>query len=351
MKLVKRGKIYHAQMKSAEGKMVSITTKETDKDRALASIKESGLDKVEAAAKTHRLTGEGVARILAGKRVTVGKAIEAWENGMRDVGAAPRTVQNSMEVIRRWAGAMDINSISPMSVTADHVGKWINDPSSPAKLTTRRIAISIIGQFLQFCTHRGWNMGNQAKLTRVNMNILSHEQKESKERQSFTTMEVMRLLAYLAVNNDNPFWQLAVRLSYETGLRLGDICQLEWTCFDRDGEIVVWTDKRNKRVAVPISLEVSSLISSLPVEDARYLFPVERKLVLDPSRRAALSVQFVRMCERTGITGKTFHCLRHTFVQRHRELGDSWDSIASALGHSCDETTKGYATKEVGGSK
>jgi integrase len=139
---------------------------------------------------------------------------------------------------------------------------------------------------------------------------------------------------------------------WETGLRLGDICQLEWSCFDRPHEVIVWTDKRNKRVAVPVSPELSLLLTGIPVQDdGIYLFPEQRATLLDPDRRAGLSVYFKRHCERAGIKDKSFHSLRHAFVQTHREHGETWKHIAQAIGHSCEETTKGYANKKVGGRK
>jgi len=346
MILIKRNRIFHARMKSADGRTVSVSTKQTSRAGALAAVKEAGLDKVEAAAATHRLTAEGVTRILAGKRITIEKAIEAWGTSMADIGLAPRTIANSFEVVNRWVNENSLLHASPFAATSQHVNDWINNPKSESKASTRRIAISIIGKFLEFCTHKGWNMGNQAKLVRVNMNLLSHEQKETTERHPFTKSEVSKLLRDL-----DGFWKFAVRIGWETGLRLGDICQLEWSCFDRPNEVIVWTDKRNKRVAVPISEELSALLTTIPMQDAKYIFPEQRATLLDSSRRAVLSVYFKRYCERAGIEGKSFHSLRHAFVQTHREHGETWEQIAQAIGHSLVETTKGYATKKVGGRK
>lgn len=349
MTLIKRKHIYHARIKSTESKSgyVSISTKETDLARAKARIKEAGLDKVESAAQTHRLTSEGVARILAGKRITIEHAIVKWGEAMRNSNRAGRTIDNSLKVVLRWASEVNLLNVAPMTITPAHVGDWINSPDAKSGAANRRINLSILGQFLEFCTYAGWNMGNQAKLVGVNMNSLTHQQKEKKERLAFTKGEVSTLLQHL----EDPFWKFAVRLSYETGLRLGDICQLEWECFERENEVAVWTDKRNVRIALPVSAEISAMLTSIPVTDARYVFPEQRGTVLDNDRRASLSVQFKRHCERADIEGKSFHCLRHTFTETHRQHGATWEEIAIALGHACEETSKGYATKSVGGKK
>lgn len=346
MTLIKRNRTYHVRMKSAEGGTVSVTTKATTRREAEQRIKEAGLDKVEAAAQTHRLTQEGVSRILAGKRITNARALEAWHKGMANAGDAPRTVLNSMNIVTRFIEECGLNSSSPMSITEQHISDWVNDPKSENKMATRRIAISVIGKYLEYCAHQGWSVGNKAKLVRVNMNLLSHEQKETNEKLPFGKAEVNKLLRDL-----DGFWKFAVRIGFETGLRLGDICQLEWSCFDREGEVIVWTDKRDRRVAVPISDELAHMLTLIPMQDARYLFPEERAIHLDPSKRAALSVRFKRLCQRNDIEDKSFHCLRHGFVQSHREHGATWEQIATAIGHACEETTKGYADKNVGGKK
>ena len=347
MILIKRDRIFHARLRSADGGTVS--TKQTSRAGALAAVKEAGLNQVEAAARTHRLTAEGVTRILAGKRITIEKAIAAWVKGMTEVNRSPRTVQNSLEVVTRWATDTGLLQSSPMSVTSQHINGWINRPDPRVGFSTRHITQSILRKFLEFCTHQGWNMGNQAARDRasVNMNLLSHEQKETTERHPFTKGDVSKLLRDL----EEPFWKFAVRIGWETGLRLGDICQLEWSCFDRPDEVIVWTDKRNRRVAVLISEELSHLLTEIPMQDAKYIVPEQRATLLDPKRRAGLSVYFKRHCERAGIEGKSFHSLRHAFVQTHREHGETWEQIAQAIGHACIDTTRGYATKAVGGRK
>jgi integrase len=61
------------------------------------------------------------------------------------------------------------------------------------------------------------------------------------------------------------------------------------------------------------------------------------------NRQSLLSLQFSRLCERHGVDGKSFHCLRHTFVTELRRQGKSFADIAELVGHSSIEMTKGYA--------
>jgi len=53
------------------------------------------------------------------------------------------------------------------------------------------------------------------------------------------------------------FWYSVVRIGPCTGLRLGDICSLEWKCFDVAAmTMIVWTDKSDTRIILPITLEL-----------------------------------------------------------------------------------------------
>ena len=163
----------------------------------------------------------------------------------------------------------------------------------------------------------------------------------------------MRLLSNLE-KEENRFWHFAVLVSSETGLRLGDICQLDWNCFTKPGRLVLHTDKRNKRIDIPISNAISKAVTEIPVADERYLFPEQRATIVDVKRRVALSMQFKRICERLGIKDKSFHCLRHSAATSRftasnkaelaKKLVDalSLQEIANLLGHSETKTTKRY---------
>ena len=72
-------------------------------------------------------------------------------------------------------------------------------------------------------------------------------------------------------------------------------------------------------------------------------FHDECKTILDPEKRAKLSVYAERIFARAGVEGKSFHCLRHPFVTRLHNAGKTLEEIGQIVGHSNTETTKGYA--------
>jgi len=217
--------------------------------------------------------------------------------------------------------------------------------------------------------------------------VLSHDQKEPAERQPFTPDELDRITSHLnselrAIEQDMArveqageytvsgkagklatlggkrselfFWLFAVRCSVQTGLRLSDVASLEWRCFGEAGKIVVWMDKTNRRIEHKLSAELETLVTQIPVTSPIYLFPEQHQIISDVKRRSLLSVQFKRICERIGIFGKSFHCIRHTAAsEKYREIDKddlakrlaenlSMSQIKQLLGHSSVSTSKSY---------
>ena len=154
----------------------------------------------------------------------------------------------------------------------------------------------------------------------------------------FTPTEMARLGAGVIPGS---FWARAVPIGRWTGLRLSDIASLEWASLSTT--IAVWTIKKDKRVELPLyPEELEQAVSGIPKVDEKYCFPEQRRIVWDPKRRHALSMQFKRLCHRCGIFGKSFHFLRHTYVTACWAAGEAPEHIAKHVGHSSTSQTRAY---------
>jgi integrase len=287
--------------------------------------------------------------ITTGKKLTIAKAITAWVAWMTARSFSPKTISNYVSTVSRWMRDEELENQPPSSITPDRISKWINRKSA-SKASTRAISLAELRSFFSFCSAKGWTVGDPAFITSVSLDHLSHEQKEATVRQPFTQAEVRRIVRELEQRKDI-FWLFATKCSAEVGLRLGDICRLEWDCFNTAGQLIIHTDKSNKRLALPISKELAELVTKIPVEDDTCVFPEQRRIIMDMNRRTVLSMQFKRLCESLGIEGKSFHCLRLTvkankFASQDkaalaRKLADvlSLEEIGKLLGHSNTATT------------
>ena len=85
-------------------------------------------------------------------------------------------------------------------------------------------------------------VGNPATLVKVDIRKVPHRMRQAKKKEAFTPEEVK----YITANTEG-FWRAAILIAVETGLRIGDIVQLEWDCFSLT-HMEVWTDKKDKKV-------------------------------------------------------------------------------------------------------
>lgn len=387
MKLVKIKGIYHGTYTGADGKTKTVTTRCKEKEQAAEVIKEAQFVALETEARAIR-AGYTIAgqNSPLGRKLTMGAALDGYEKTMFVKGRAAKTRHNNMVTLRAWLNEVGMTDASPLALDENHVDNWVNNPKSKDSAGTRRVKMGIIRTFFDFMCAKGWRQGNPANLVEVKWDLMTHEQKEPAHRQPFTKPEIRSLLNHIGdalknteaelvrlINPDKPhtaaspkalqlhdrirnlrFWNFAVQLSHETGLRLGDITSLEWKQFEKAGCIVCWTGKTGRRVEVPASDDVLELVAGIPVEHDRYIFPIQQKAAIDPTKRAYLSIQFKRLCLAAGIKDKSFHCLRHTVASEiynesdkealAKKLAESLTvgQIAQLLGHTNTKTTGKY---------
>jgi len=387
MKLKKIAGVYHAQFRTATGARRMISTKQTDREQALAVVKQAGIAEMERAGQAGKLSREVVGRILTGKRMTVGKAVEPFREWMKSRGRSPKTIAENTITLNAWMREMKLESHPPTTITGKHIADWINDADKSRGQSSRKVALGHLHTFFAFCCSNGWVSADPSSAIGIDYSVLSHEQKEPAERQPFTPDELARLTTHLEselqtigqdmarVEADTSytangravklgklggkhselfFWLFAVRCSSTTGLRLSDIAGLEWRCFGEPGKLVVWMDKTNRRIEHPLPAELETMVSGIPLTSPTHLFPAQHAIISDVKRRALLSVQFKRMCERIGIFGKSQHCCRHAAAsERYRAIDKddlakrlaetlSMTQIKQLLGHSSAVTSRRY---------
>lgn len=348
MRYIKRGQIWHVRYKTADGER-TMSTKQTSKKDAIQVAKESGLSEIEKAAQAGVMTDSAISVAVNGKKVTLRKAYTDWDTWM-EATMAPRTRTNNAMYFNAF-----INSIAGTwsntvtKITHSDVDKWVNNGG---KKGTRRIKLAALRSFWKWAVSYGITSKNPAALTKVKLDGMCHAEKETTKRD-----RVINDLDYEKIINRETMslqhgseWRSACILARRTGLRMGDVLNIEASCFDwRAGTITVWTDKRDKRVNLEMHADIFDEFN--PNEDPEFwdgiegrVFTVLPMMYADESKRAYLSRLFSRHCRKLGITA-TFHDWRHTYATECRRLGQSMPHIASKLGHSSTDTTEVYVDK------
>lgn len=328
---------YKGRVKTQDGSTKTLSTHTQNKAEAQRVLRRSHLPEIEEAAKAGRLTAEGLSHIIAGKRIVWSQALIAYEQALVRR-QSPMYVRTTVLSLANFARVAGVTNQPVTAVTEEMCDKFIN-ARDERKLGWRRNQRSDMVQFFKFLSDKGWILGNPAKLARVNMNELSHEQKEKKQRQPFTDEQITKLLKD---TEPGEFWHTAIAIARYTGLRLGDVAMIEWDSFAVAGKIIVWTDKKDKRVALDIHPNLQRAIDSVPPNGTKYMFPDEREVAMDPARRANLSTYFRRVCHASGIETHTFHDLRSAYCTDCFKRGIEIEHIAQNVGHTYTATTRGY---------
>lgn len=341
---IKKGKggVYVVGFDTMHGKKWR-STKTRTLEAARRVVAEAKIADLEMAAKAKALTYESLSAIMAGRRVTCAIALAEWKDYMQARQRSQNTLAsyaNCLDRFLAWGKLLD----KPVTrITDELINGWINLPDAGSR-SNRLHKLSAIRSFFDLCTSRAYCIGDPSNLAEVNHRIMSGEEKESTPRQPFTEAEYRKL-----VGNTEGFWNWAVQIGWWTGLRLSDICTLEWSAFV-DGDIIVHTIKRDRRVQIPMShpaigggiLNLVLLEMAENRTSSRFCFPDAAEAIMDVNRRSKFSVAFMRLLNRLDIYGRSFHCLRHSFVTRLAAEGIELEEIGKLVGHARSDTTLGY---------
>lgn len=332
-------------------------------------IKEQKVEDIIAIGKRGALTDKVLAQFQTGssKPMCLPQVIDGWLNWLRRIGERPETINQYHTYCRLWAREAKLENVPVSKIGVDLIFPFVNPPASTIKKTTRQARLHSVRSLYRYMVAQGYCNGNPASIVEVSMDMLTHEQKESRPVHSYTKAQVKQLVSYIdseilhidgliRTGKTDPrirkpmsrlgwmhFWRFAVIAAWETGLRQGDICNLEWQSLATEGSLIVWTRKRSKRIAVPLdrfSPWLQEAIAKIPCDDLQYCFPEVREV--HQNNRSTVSSYFIRLCEDAGIEGRTFHGLRNTCIRRMKSEGWTLEDIGEVVAHSSASTTEGY---------
>lgn len=162
--------------------------------------------------------------------------------------------------------------------------------------------------------------------------------------------------------NHRDRYSLAIMLGMFTGLRIGEICALQWKDIDFETESL-YVNKTVQRLRIDNQSSKTELVISQPKSASSYRlipltgflleylqsFPVEapeaflltnsKELPMEPR---TLQYRYKKILQELGIPYLNFHCLRHTFATRCVTLGWDMKTLSEILGHFDIKVTMEY---------
>jgi integrase len=198
---------------------------------------------------------------------------------------------------------------------------------------------------------------------------IPQQEGDSVEREIFTPEDVNRLMD--AAGGD---WAGVIRLSYFTGMRLGDCVNLQWKCVDLGRKVIEFTPRKTanrvrpggkpKRIAVPLHPHLESALSAMVGADGSpdaFLFP--SLAGKSSAGRSGLSMAFSQIMKKAGVDAgvrrekagkagrigraRTFHSLRHSFVSALANAGVPLEHRRLLAGHVEATMTEAYTHTDV----
>ncbi|MGC2330798.1 MAG: site-specific integrase [Candidatus Acidiferrales bacterium] len=137
-----------------------------------------------------------------------------------------------------------------------------------------------------------------------------------------------------------PFLQDLIVFGLNTGLRTGEIFSLQWSHVDFEKDVLnVFAPKTGKTRPVPINSEARRVVEAWALgrkNDFVFYNHDTGKPFVD------LKAGFALACRKAGISGVTWHTLRHTFASRLVDRGVDIVTVQQLLGHSTVTITMRY---------
>lgn len=217
------------------------------------------------------------------------------------------------------------------------------------KKSTIQNLITLLKQIIRFGIQKGYLSERTINIHYLPPNIIQKKDK------IFSNIEKNKIInAGLKENNNKAY---GILLALTCGLRIGEICALQWKDYDIENGIIhirktlqrIYTTNQNPKSEITITLpKTESSIRDVPLSckmleitkkfySEPELFVLTNKLKFFEPR--SYRTYYMKFLEKNNIQKLNFHCLRHTFATQCIENGADYKSISEIMGHSSVNTT------------
>ncbi len=179
--------------------------------------------------------------------------------------------------------------------------------------------------------------------------------KQKSEVQLLDADEQKSLQDYISKNQNHTTLGIAITMS--TGLRIGELCALQWKDIDLEKRILT-VRKTMQRIQLPTAASKTKLIITEPKsESSKRQIPIPECVLLmlkkfkgkddeyvisgtdKPIEPRTMQYRFSKILNNAKLPSVHFHSLRHIFASNCVRLGFDIKSLSEILGHSTVEIT------------
>ena len=250
--------------------------------------------------------------------------------------------------IRPELGNYDVDHITPAVIE-----NYINDLLAHGRLDgtgglsakTATEILTVIKAAINHAQYLGYSIS--LPLSKINI------KKRENNIRVLSVLEQQQLERVL-LTNVNPV-KFGVLLSLYTGIRLGELCALRWSCVDLKSGIIevqqtmqriqntnpaeekrtkiVFTDPKtqNSTRTIPLPATLLLLANSFQSSPNAFVLTGSSEKYIEPR---TMQNHFKKIIQESGIIDANYHALRHTFATRCVEVGFEIKTLSEILGHA-----------------
>ncbi len=350
---------FHAAFRGPDGRLILRSTKQTDRNAALAIALE--YERAAKLAKRGELVEAQAREVLKGimARADLGDTFQSlsiadhfaqWLEG-KTARKAKSTGVRYETVVRLFLASLGTRAAKPLTaLTARDVDAFLN-ARLKAGLAPRTavLDVKIIRTALNDARRKGLIPTNPAEAVEL-------PDVDGVERGTFTPAEIQML-----VNTARGDWRTLILLAYFTGARLGDCCRMEWAGVDLAAASLTYTQgKTGLKLTVPLHPDLLAHLEELAGTDKAAVFLMPGMADLKSGGRHGLSEGFKRIMRKAGldlqtvagkgirnISRRTFHALRHSFTSALANAGVTAELRMKLTGHTTEAVHRGYTHHEL----
>jgi integrase len=350
---------FHAAFRGPDGRLVLRSTKQMERNSALAVALE--FERAAKLAMRGELVESQAREILADimKRADTGEALRSvavvehfreWL-ASKEARKAAKTAERYKSVVDRFLESLGPRAAKPLTaLTARDVDRFLNERMKAGVAPrTAILDVKIVRTALNAARRKGLIPTNPAEAVELPEVV-------GMERGTFTAAEV-KLLVDTAAGE----WKTLILLAYYTGARLSDCCRMAWEDVGLAGGSLTYTQgKTGHKLTVPLHPDLLAHLEALAGTDAAEPFVMPGMANLKTGGRHGLSEGFKRIMRKAGLdlqtvqgagvrmlSKRTFHALRHSFTSALANAGVAPELRMKLTGHKSEAVHGGYTHHEL----